>query len=165
MPNATVRANAQAMPIDRRRALLGALAGACAAVTVPGEDGAEAAASKNKVCSVEELAALKFEPWQDVEGEDQFTLANTCLAEMNSRRTDVRVSLLLMTRTKSELEAMAIEMNKGGALENLLDSTAATLNFFKGLTKVLEASELRLLSATASACLSQPEAFSERGEA
>ena len=164
MPNDALSANAQATPTDRR-AFLGAIGAVAALLGAPGGANADAAAPGEKVCSIEELAALEFEPWQDV-GEQKKVMAEIESDAFSTLHLPyARAALLLMYKSKAELEAVAINMAEGDNLENLLDNVAATKELFEVYTQVLQAAELRLMSAAICAYKRRPEAFTKRGEA
>ena len=136
MPNATVRANAKAMPIDPH-------------------------AASGEPLTAEQLAAGNFEPWRHAQG--QWTPLED--AEWNRLcewfLPTLRLAWLTLHRTKAELEKIVADLSD----ENFIASVknfAAAAEYAQSTRAIFQGAEARLMVAAASDMRkADPEGFKE----
>jgi hypothetical protein len=115
-----------------------------------------------RAITVEELAAMDFEPWQGeintkcLPDNEQFTEAGlryliTC-----------RMALVMMYRTKAELSEMFEQ--DGDDMCGFVESMEMAKNFFSHFSKLLDAASTRLFAAGFSVYQNTPEKRGERGQ-
>jgi hypothetical protein len=163
MTNATVQANARALPeATNRRAVLGAIlaGGAVAASALPASVATavalptdpSAVSSASKIVTLEQMAAMNFEPWSHVEDEWTPPSDEEWAAYARSLLPQVRMAWLLMYKTKAQLEAAAIKIDEADleeAFEEMVDGFINAQKFFKDFITVLHAAECRVMWAAA----------------
>jgi hypothetical protein len=108
-----------------------------------------------------EAAALDFEPWQ---GEvDTKTLPNNEQFSEHgvSHLITCRLALVMMYRTKAELNEMF--EHDGNAMCDLIEGMGSAKHFFSHFSKLLDAAEARLIVAGSSVCQNTPQKCGDRG--
>jgi hypothetical protein len=99
--------------------------------------------------TAEQAAATTFEPWTHVADEwippkdEEWTPLGEFLLP------NLRMAWAIMYKPKAELERIARELD-GDVFTTMVEGIAEARNYFKGATMILQAAELRVLSAAAS---------------
>jgi hypothetical protein len=175
MTNATTRANARALPetTNRRAVLRGILAGsAAAAATLPASlanasapADPSAVSSGSELVTLEQMAAMNFEPWSHTEGEWTPPSNEQWAADALYVLVPTRVAWISMYKTKAELEAIVIALlDDKGSFETLVKGIIDAREYLEMLTGVLNAAECRIMCA-ASAVEYREGGPDEEGEA
>ncbi len=127
-----------------RRAALGALAGA-SALAIPALAGPGPSAESGKPATLEQLAAMDFEPWRHAEG-DWEPPSNK---EWNGMLITIRLAYATMFRSKAQLIDMVVKEEE--AAMDMAEAVFNVADFCKGLSALMDAAETRLMVACAAA--------------
>jgi len=153
-----------ANPINRRAAL-GALAGASAALAA--STAAEGVALKvgnaGKLATAEQIAEMNFEPWVHKAGVDwEPPTYEEWVAEARGALVTLRIAWHMMHRTKEQLEEASLSLEEQGEMEPLVKEFMRSHQIFKACFDVMDAANLRFMSATLAAVKREnPEDFAE----
>jgi hypothetical protein len=157
MSNATERANARALPeTTNRRAVLGAIiaGGAVAAMALPAAIATPAAlppadAAEGELVTLEQMAAMNFEPWVHRDDEWMPPSNEEWVADAHDRLPLVRFAWLLMYKTKDELEASVVRIDEtdGEMFETMISDLVNLRKRFQRLADVVNAAECRIMCA------------------
>lgn len=104
------------------------------------------------VATVEELAALDFEPWQHVTDEWTPPPNDEWAKMMAGQIVSVRLAWRTMYKSKAELMDMFEALDDSEA-EEFVKKLANSADFFLGLHEFLHSAEIRLMCAAAAASL------------
>lgn len=118
------------------------------------------ASSSEDPVTIEEMAAIAFEPWRH-DADDWKPPSNdqwTALA--NPHLISVRLAWLTVHKTKDELIAMAAELGDDGIGE-LVAQIERSADWFKGLHELLSGAECRIMCAYAAGTSADADDASE----
>ena len=102
--------------------------------------------SSDTPATVDELAAVAFEPWRHSEAEWQPPSSAQWAELANPHLISVRLAWLTVHKTKDELVAMADTLGDGGVAE-LVAQIGWSADWFKGMHELLSAAEWRIMCA------------------
>lgn len=112
--------------------------------------GRNARRGQKRVITREKLAALKFEPWPLGADEWRPPSGDEWTEEARRILPCVRVAWLMVHKTKAELETI-VKGSRVETLDETLEMFERAQEFFAGFTMVLQAAEIRFMSAVESA--------------
>jgi hypothetical protein len=148
-----------------RRAALGALAAASAALaaSTTAEGVKPNADHVGKLATAEQIAEVDFEPWVHTKGIDWEPLTDEELAaETRGALITLRLAWHMMHKTKAQLEEASLSLEEQGEMEPLVREFMRSHQIFKACFDVMEAANLRFMSATLAAVKREsPEEFAE----
>jgi hypothetical protein len=111
-------------------------------------------ARSRKVATVEQMAALDFEPWPRP---DWIPPTNEEWAELaNPYLVTIRIAWQTVQRTKPDLVKMMAALDEDVG-RGLMESFVDTLSFFEGVVGLLKCAEARILAAGAAGIVSSAE--------